>query len=138
MAGFRMHFIVSHPKGPIVSGGGRHSPEVAALIGQFVGKPGNYAIACDPKLKLSATDRATDRPYAVECPACRATEIFKRLWEPHPSLADSDAANVFEAAAGQAGQPADRPADAKPGIPESSPDVGPGGPEGRVATPSTT
>jgi hypothetical protein len=91
MAGFRMHFIVASPGGPIRSEGGRYSPEVASLVGEFVGKPGTYAIACDPKLRLGERERATDRPYAVECPACRATDIFKKLWEPHPRLVDESA-----------------------------------------------
>ena len=115
MAGFRMHFIVSAPDGPIASDGGAHSPEVATLLGPYVGRPGNYAIACDPTIELSAENRATDRPYLVACPRCKATPIFKQLWVPHPQMvkANSDTAETADDQIA----PVHGPTDAKPAVP---------------------
>lgn len=86
MASFRMHFMVPLPTGPIESKPGPDLPaEVQAVSGiAKFGTGGRYVIACDPSLRLTEVDRGTHVPYAVHCPKCKATEVFKALYRPHP------------------------------------------------------
>ena len=85
MASFRLHYVVPAPSGPIVSDGGPQLPlETQGVLGERPGKPGTYQVACDPKLTLTGIDRGTDRTYLVACPACKATDVYKATYRPHP------------------------------------------------------
>lgn len=91
-----IHYIVPVPVGGLVSDGG---PVLDPALGKMLdrerfGTPGHYAPACNPNIViggLSGGDfhSATDQPYLVECPKCKATRVFKDNYRPHPSLAPS-------------------------------------------------